>query len=121
MLLFYTTKFGVVCYTAEKLEHSPNHGFGLKLKSLCCLPFHICPKSSLFSFNLSNFPWASQVTQKNPPANGETQEIWIQSLSWEDPLENGMVTHSSILAWRIPWTEEPGELQSMGSQRLRRD
>ena len=41
----------------------------------------------------------------------------VQSLSWEDPLEEGMATHSSILAWRIPWTEEPGRLQSMGSQK----
>ena len=47
------------------------------------------------------------------------QEMWIQSLGQEDPLEEGMATHSSILAWRIPWTEEPGGLQSMGSQRVR--
>ena len=47
----------------------------------------------------------------------ETQEIQIQSLGWEDPLEEEMATHSSILAWRIPRTEEPGELQSMGSHR----
>jgi len=40
--------------------------------------------------------------------------MWVQSLGWEDPLEKGMATHSSILAWRIPWTEEPGRLQSMG-------
>ena len=45
----------------------------------------------------------------------------VQSLGQEDPLEKGMATHSSILAWRIPWTEEPGELQSMGSQRVRYD
>ena len=48
-------------------------------------------------------------------------ETRVQSLGWEDPLEKGMVTHCSILAWRIPWTEEPGGLQSMGSQRVRRD
>ena len=47
------------------------------------------------------------------------RETWVQSLGWEDPLEEGMATHSSILAWRIPWTEEPGRLQSMGSQRVR--
>jgi len=40
-------------------------------------------------------------------------EIWVQSLGWEDPLEKGIATHSSILAWRIPWTEKPEELQSM--------
>ena len=45
-------------------------------------------------------------------------ETWVQSLGWEDPLEKEMATHSSTLAWRIPWTEEPGGLQSMGSQRV---
>ena len=58
---------------------------------------------------------------KNLPAMQETQETQVQSLSQEDPLEKGMVTHSSILAWRVSWTEEPGELQSIGSQRLRHD
>ena len=52
-------------------------------------------------------------TVKNPPA---MQENWVRSPGWEDPLEEGMATHSSILAWRIPWTEEPGGLQSMWSQ-----
>ena len=47
--------------------------------------------------------------------------MWVQSLSQEDPLEQGMAMHSSILTWRIPWTEEPGELQSMGSQRVGHD
>ena len=58
---------------------------------------------------------------KNPPAMQEVQETWVQSLDWEDPLEEGMATHSSILTWRIPWTEELGELQSMGSQRVGHD
>ena len=49
------------------------------------------------------------------------QETWVRSLGWEDPLEKRMVTHSSILAWRIPWTEEPGGLHSMGSQRVRQN
>ena len=48
-------------------------------------------------------------------------ETWVQSLGREDPLEKEMVTHSSILAWKIPWTEKPGRLQSMGSQRVRHD
>ena len=63
----------------------------------------------LFSF------WASVVTQmvKNLPT---MQETWVRSLGQEDPLEMGMATHSSILAWRIPWTEAPDRLQSMGSQ-----
>ena len=64
------------------------------------------------------FLWASLVAQmvKNLHAMQETQ---VQSLDWEAPLEKGMATHSSILAWRIPWTEEPGGMQSMGSQRVR--
>ena len=49
----------------------------------------------------------------------EAQETWVQSLGWKGPLEEGMATHSSILAQRIPWTEEPGGLQSMGSQRVK--
>ena len=49
----------------------------------------------------------------------ETQEMWVQSLGGEDPLEEEMATHSSIIAWKIPWTEETGGLQSMGSQRVR--
>ena len=52
---------------------------------------------------------------KNMPATWET---WARSLGWEDPLEKGMATHFSNLAWRIPWTEKPGVLQSMGSQRV---
>ena len=61
--------------------------------------------------------WASLVAQsvKNLPAVQETQ---VQSLGWEDPLKKKMATHSSILAWKISWTEEPGGLQSMGSQRV---
>ena len=61
--------------------------------------------------------WASLVAQrlKHLPAMWETR---VQSLGWEDPLEKEMATHSSTLAWRIPWTEEPGRLQSTGSQRV---
>ena len=51
----------------------------------------------------------------------EMQETWVPSLGCEDPPEKELATHSSILAWEIPWTEEPGELQSMGSQRVRHD
>ena len=54
---------------------------------------------------------------KNPPANAGTKETQVQSLGQEDPLEEGMATHSNILAWRISWTEEPGGLQSIGLQR----
>ena len=64
--------------------------------------------------------WDSLVAQsvKNLPAVQETQ---VRSLSWEDPLEKEIATHSSILAWKISWTEEPGGLQSMGSQRVEHD
>ena len=48
----------------------------------------------------------------------ETQDTWVQSLGWEDPLEKGTATHSINLAWKIPWTEESGGLHSMGSQRV---
>ena len=63
---------------------------------------------------------ASLVAQlvKNLPA---MQETWVQSLGWEDPLAKEMATHSSTLAWKIPWTEKPGRLQSTGSQRVRHD
>ena len=57
---------------------------------------------------------------KNLPIQ-ETEEMQVPSLGQEDPLEEGMATNSSILAWRIPWTEEPGELQSMGLQRVGHD
>ena len=81
----------------------------------------------LFSINLSYqcidnssdyiYRWASLVAQivKNLPA---IQETWVRFLGQEDPLEKGMATHCSILAWRIPWIEETGRLQSMGSQRV---
>ena len=55
---------------------------------------------------------------ENPPA---MQEMWVLSLGWDDPLEKEMATHSSILAWEMPWTEEPGGLQSMGLQRVGHD
>ena len=64
---------------------------------------------------VSLFPTLVAQRVKNRPA---TQETWVQSLGGEGPLEKEMVTHSSILAWKIPWTEELGELQSMESQEL---
>ena len=75
------------------------------------LQYHII---SVFAY------WASLVAQmvKNLPP---MQETWVQSLGQEDPLEKEMATHSSILAWRIPWTEEPGGPQFMGSQRVGHD
>ena len=67
--------------------------------------------------NPPQYSWASLVAQmvKNLPAKWET---WVQSLGWQDPLEKGTATHSSILAWRIPWTEEPDGLESMGCKEL---
>ena len=58
---------------------------------------------------------------KNLPINSENIRMWVPSLGQEDPLEEGMATHSSIFAWIIPWTEELGGLQSMGSQRVGHD
>ena len=58
---------------------------------------------------------------ENLPAVQETQETRVRSLGGEDPLEEGVETHSSVLTWRIPWTEEPGGLQSMGLQGVRHD
>ena len=60
------------------------------------------------------YPGGSGV--KTPSSTQKTQETWVQSLGWENPLEEGMATHSSILAWKIPWTEELGKLWSMGLQ-----
>ena len=64
--------------------------------------------------------WTSLVAQmvKHLPT---VRETWVRSLGWEDLLEKEIITHSSTLAWKIPWTEEPGRLQSMGLQRFRHD
>ena len=62
------------------------------------------------------------LVAKNLPANtGNTKKRWVPALGWEDPLEEETTTHSSILAWIIPWREEPGGLQSVGSQRIGHD
>ena len=73
------------------------------------------PLKHIATINIG-FPGGSAV--KSPPAMQETQ-VWF--LCWEDALENEMATHSSILAWKIPWTEVPGGLQSLGSQRVGHD
>ena len=80
---------------------------------------HCRKSSSLMSF-LTTYTGPSLVAQrlKRLPA---MQEIWVRSLGQEDPLEKEMATHSSILAWRNPWMEEPGRLQSTGSQRVGHD
>ena len=71
---------------------------------------------ALVASQLKAFLVAQRI--KRLPAKQETR---VQSLGWEDPLEEGTATHSSILAWRVSWTEEPGRLQSMGSQRAGHD
>ena len=71
------------------------------------------------SIQICELPGGSAV--KKPPAMQEPQETQVQFLGREDPLEEGVTTHSSIHAWRIPWTEEPGGLQFIGSQRVGHD
>ena len=82
--------------------------FSLDYKKYACLTA-LLPSS--FYLNVTIQHRASLVAQmaKNPPA---MWEIWVQSLGWEDPLKEGMATHSSILAWRVPWIQAPGGLQS---------
>jgi len=72
----------------------------------------------LASCEIGQYLWTSLVVQMINNLHA-MQDIWVQSLGREDPLEKEMATHSSILAWRIPWTEETGRLQSMGSQKVR--
>ena len=71
----------------------------------------------LLLFYFGGLPGGSMV--KSPPAMQETPEKWVQSLGQEDSLEEEMTTHSSILVWKVPWTEEPGRLQPTGLQRVR--
>ena len=80
---------------------------GLQFLSVVVSPVFRCKGASLVAQMVKCLP-AMQKTQ-------------VQSLGWEDPLEKEIETHSSILAWKIPWTEEPGRLQSMGSQRVEHD
>ena len=82
-------------------------------------------RTSVFTAALSTVAktWAPPVVLvvKNPHASAGDIEMQILSPAWEDPREEGVATHSSILTWRIPWTEEPGGLQSIGSQRVGHD
>ena len=78
---------------------------------------HFIVKSSTL-FSSASVANSINIYPKRLPAMRET---WVQSLGWEYPLEKGTATHSSILAWKIPWTEEPGRLQSMGLQKVRHD
>ena len=126
-------------YTEKILERGrilfKEVSFNETITLILLLLFHLYPATAVFSFFFSPY-WetdilasvnlgaflegASLVTQtvKNLPI---IQETWDQSLGWEDLLEKGMATDSSILAWRISWTQQSGGLQSMGSQRVRHD
>ena len=95
----------------------------LEPKKIKCLTVSIVSPSichEVMGLDAMIFQSASLVAQRlmHVPA---MQETWVRSLGQEDPLEKEMATHSSTLAWKIPWTEEPGRLQSMGSQRVGRD
>ena len=100
-------------YVCQGAEHTPTETYILSL-SIC--DYSKLAYRSTFVY-LSICLWASLVAQmvKHLPA---MQETWVRSLGWEDPLEKEMATHSSTLAWKIPRTEEPGSLQSMGLQRI---
>ena len=87
---------------------------------VCVYPSFLClPPSYLHPTTPHPFPdnWASLVAQRLKSLS-RMQETRVRSLGWEDPLEEEMASHSSTLAWRVPWTEEPGGLWSMGSQRV---
>ena len=112
-LLFFAYGYPIVPRPfVEKAIPSPFNCY-MQTKVICLhICGFICRLSILSHWLICLFLyqcWASQVAQwvKNPPATQETQ---VRSLAWEDPLEEGMATHSSILAWSIPWTEEPGGL-----------
>ena len=92
-------------------------GSSIILKSVLVSPF-LTSLSYLFLHSFNQRASLVAQTVKNLPA---MQDTWIRPLSWEDPLEKGMATHSSILAWIIPWAEEPGRLQFMGSRRVGHD
>ena len=91
----------------------------LQRKYLCLTTnlFQVASKEFILHCSI-NYVRTSLVTQKLKRLS-TMQETWVPSLGWEDPLEKEMAIHSSILAWKIPWTEEPGRLQSMGSRRVR--
>ena len=97
----------------QALYHLSHQGSPLKLIKSPSFGF-VSPLA--LSYGVHCFPGGSSV--KNPPAVQEMQETRFRSLSWKDPLEKEMATLSSILSWEMPWTEEPGGLQSTGSQRV---
>ena len=91
------------------------------MQSLLCIPWS-WELNSIVKYIKCNYClfWVPLVAQMVKRLS-TTQETWVWSLGWEDPLEKEMAIHSSTVAWKIPWTEEPGRLQSMGSQRVGHD
>ena len=102
----------VCALTLRVYKVFPKTGWGLWLQEETLPWAHQCNKlhSTICIVLLSEFVSQNMWLQ---------QEIWVQSLGWKDPLEKEMATHSSILAWEVAWTEEPGRLQYMGSQKSR--
>ena len=115
--MYALVQLSTIFYDSKKLPQTICHRSLLQTSSpkqlLICFVSLILPFLEIAHLVFCVWLWASVVAQmvKNLPAMWET---WIPSLGWEDPLEKGTATHSSILAWRIPWTEEPGRLQFMG-------
>ena len=108
-LLFWTTvHFKVLIYKSRD--------FFLYILCLFFM-YYLYEKYYIVLYNWFGVPGGSAV--KNPPAMQEPQETWVRSLGREDPLKEGMTIHSSNLSWRIPWTEDPGRLWSMRSQRVK--
>ena len=114
-LFYWFTKFSGQLFVSSAFYTEQGHMASLlfPLSILCSLKPHRHALLLLLWIQMKESPPLVPQTVKNLLATQETQ---VQSLSQENPLETGMVTHCSILAWRIPWTEEPGGLQSMGSQ-----
>ena len=100
-------------YTDIMLIYTSTVAMYTYIKLSCCMTLK---EIVLYNLNIRGFPDGSAI--KNPPAVQETQESQVWSLAREDPLLEEMSTHSSVITWRIPWTEEPGRLQSIGSQRV---
>ena len=114
-LLLSSRSFVVVCFPVRSMIHFELVFVeGVRFVSRSTVFFFCMPISSW-----SGFPGESAV--KNLPAVQELQETWVWSLGWEHSLEEGVATHSSILAWRILWREEPGGLWSIGLRRVRHD
>ena len=109
-----------------EINNLPDNEFKIRIiKKLNKLGRKVHEYSDKFNKDLGNIKKNQRASQvalvvKNPLVMQETKETWVRPLDWEDPLEEDMATHSSILSWRIPWTAEPGKLQSRGLKELDR-